>query len=103
MTKKYRIRVSGRAKILEEFLPSRPKTKTELKKNSTKGIPGQMTKEKWTLEGYYRWWTDIIVHLLDEELIPIGDDLKSQLESFPQALENAVKKVMEELELPDER
>lgn len=102
MTKKYRIRVSGRNKILEEFLPSRPKTDTELKKNSTKGIPGQMTKDKWVLDGYHRRIVDIVAEVLDREIIPIGDELRAQLESLPQALENAVQTVMKELELPDE-
>ncbi len=102
MTKKYRIRVSGRNKILEEFLQSRPKTETELKRNSTRNIPGQMTKDKWVLDGYHRRWVDIVAEVLDRELIPIGDELKAQLESLPQALENAVKTVMEELELPND-
>jgi hypothetical protein len=102
MTKKYRVRVSGRNKILEEFLPIRPKTKAEVKRNSIRGVTAPKTKGKWALDGYHRHWIDIVIEVIDREIIPIGDDLRTQLESLPQAIEAAAQKVMEELELPED-
>lgn len=105
MTKKYRIRTDTNNIILQIYIPSRPKKDWEIERDIKKhGINSPVTKASWRDDQYYprgkRGWTYIIEKIVDDYIeLPENDDLLVQLKAFPQAFEDAVKRIKKELEI----
>ncbi len=53
---------------------------------------------RWENWKYYRSIEDAVRHcLLHEEIFPIGDELREQLENLPEALDSATQRVIDSL------
>lgn len=85
--KKYKFEAQGKTKTIQKWKPPGEKRDGTI-------LPGQ-----WINYQFFGKWEHAVASIVNAELIPIGDELREQLENFPKALDNAVQEIMSSLEI----
>ena len=92
--RKYRLKRTTDNRIVQVWRPDGVKKDGSVR-------PGEFVNVLHGAGGYYGNYKTAIEYIIDDEIIPLEGELREQLENFPKALEEAVQRIMEYLEVED--